>query len=266
MVDARLTRSSTTRWSAANSRRLRSCVGCADVCRNSQLYGETRYFAAIHERLARPELADPEINLYSWHLALASDAPRDSLLLALESMDDLVERDFDPAYRDTLATLNYRLGNFPEAVQIARGIWDRAPKAWSASQLARFYEGWLNAGNIRGSDLPETISLETNQVESQLHYLSDDREVELRVALTESRSNSSNIHILLYKSDGLQGFVNVPLGAGKNYKSCRFDASNFGRIGTTARPVWVGHRESDTALPADACLLYWMTPMAKVMP
>lgn len=81
-----------------------------------------------------------DVNVGAWLLASAPAvdgaalaAARDRLAARLAPLPDA-----DPMIRDTLATLHYRLGEYPQALALESQLQHEAPSAGFATQLARF--------------------------------------------------------------------------------------------------------------------------------
>jgi len=95
-------------------------------------------------RAMEPVLRDPQrspaiLNEVAWRYGVADVASRDQLEAARAAMLRTTrERPDVPAYRDTLATLQFRLGEFGAAAAIEGELLRESPGQLHASQLARF--------------------------------------------------------------------------------------------------------------------------------
>lgn len=244
-------------------------ISGAIAMRQESLQTSQWYLAQIHEQLHSNSASVRERNNYAWALATARDVPDQWLVAARDSMRDVIDGDSTPSYRDTLATILNRLGDFEQSIAILRGVWLESPTQWSASQLARFYDSVPNLEVSKHGGLGVSGESETGQVDARLDMLVPTKEVELRVTIAEPEPEPTNVHLLLYASDTLRGFVNVQVKPGWGDKSCRFDASvfeNFDLDELFVRPVWVGRREAKSAAPENSCLLFWVTPWVMNLP
>jgi rhomboid protease GluP len=84
-------------------------------------------------------LAPDELNAIAWLSVTDPDASHEELVLARRTAERALE--LDPTRDeivDTLATSEYRLGNFERAVSLERDVFRRVPNRIFATQIARF--------------------------------------------------------------------------------------------------------------------------------
>jgi hypothetical protein len=112
---------------------------------NRQLGGFVRSLKSYHT------LAPPVENAVAWAVAMDRGASPDMLNDALFLIDRAIKTDPKtkpaaqvdlPAFTDTMATVQYRLGNFARAVELEQTLFDRQNPTYQ-SQLARFYDAYV---------------------------------------------------------------------------------------------------------------------------
>ncbi|HSN87773.1 MAG TPA: rhomboid family intramembrane serine protease [Thermoanaerobaculia bacterium] len=112
-------------------------VACGAAIRQARDPERNLKAAAI--LLRAPSLSPSFGNNLAWEIATNPAASQDQLAAALEALDRVFESEPGTSeYRDTRATLLYRLGRWEEAVQVERGLFDQGGTPFHASQLARF--------------------------------------------------------------------------------------------------------------------------------
>jgi len=244
-------------------------IACREAIRREYLSGDERYLALIHERLSAPPSIDRERNNYAWSLATAGNASEQSLDLALETMKEVVGRDPSLSYRDTLATLLYRVGDYRESLQVMREVWREDPDRWSATQLARFYDAALNGPSAESGEGVEEVPSTFAHNDVRLEISVSGNEIDLGVLFDETRSEPSNIHALIYTGDELQGFVEIDLEAGRPAATCHFHENVFAEqelSKVVVRPVWEAEQGDSERLPSNSCVVHWLHPSAKYIP
>ena len=223
--------------------------------------GQEDVIDLMYERLGDLETPDHELNETSRTLAVMDPVSKEVLNRAVDRMAALIDRDPVPAYRDTLATLRYRLGDTRQAVEIMRELWRDDPTPWYATQLTRFYAADLGDRSTRPEVNRGKAKHGLEQVDVQLIGPTGRYGPSLLVALGDLSERTTAIHALIFEGKELRGFAEAtvpPVGTGV---TCEFIAGssielNFNEI--SVQPVWF--QEIDAiGLPNEAsCGIHWV--------
>lgn len=121
-------------------------------------FGTAGWIAVQHVKDAKRRLGDAALisrdlflpstvrNWMAWHVATSPDASRSHLETTRVGIWRVTESEPEnAAFRDTLATVRYRLGQWEEAVLTEREAFAADPTPFHASQLARFEWALLQA-------------------------------------------------------------------------------------------------------------------------
>ncbi len=129
-----------------------------------------------------------DANMGAWLLATAADADDAALQRAREQFSKrlLLSSDMTGENRDTLATLNYRLGDFAAATELEAQLQHETPTSVYASQLARF-------SRARGGD--------TDRADAGISRRPD------RVCVDSRSAGSADIDVLLFDDQKLIGLL-----------------------------------------------------------
>lgn len=152
--DPEIPLSTSPRWSALAAALLIALHATAAVFALFELPGRGLEL----ERVAVENLSDARrLNEYAWQLAVAEERPADERLeLALDAADRAIGLEAHGllrlAYRDTHATVLYRLGRYEAAIAEEREVLEERPESLtSATQLARFLDARLEKDGPLGT-------------------------------------------------------------------------------------------------------------------
>ncbi|MCH7866562.1 MAG: rhomboid family intramembrane serine protease [Myxococcales bacterium] len=236
--------------------------------RNNGLSGTRPYIILIHDRLALPNISDEARHYYSWVLATSASAPKRSLQLALDKMEDLLAGDPGFPLQETLATLYYRVGIPQRAVSITRALWRTAPTPRLGSQLTRFYQSAIDAEEHVAGDPdfePEAIA-ETRIELSAPEYGGG---LQFETILPHSISEPVVVHGLMYRDGELDGLIEIMLETDMVIRQCLFPETkreSRQHSETIVRAVWLGRIEPGALGDATICRLQRMLPEFKHLP
>lgn len=202
-------------WSVRGLAALAGVVLVAGVGLGTVNYLRPKYtpLQRAAQMLERSDLLDSGAqNQFAWFVALEPGASRHELELALVAAKAAWAATTEvPMLRDgiedTVATLEYRLGNYDEAIAREAGILSRSPNNVYASQLARFLAARLEAaGPIEGSDVGSGLVLKT------VVDKDGDRMLEGTMAVGPTKEGA--VYALAKEGETLIGLLRLPLEAG----------------------------------------------------
>jgi membrane associated rhomboid family serine protease len=207
-----------------------------------------------------PRVSAVDLNNFAWLWSIDPKTPSTLQKLALETATRATLLDpKQSAYRDTLATAHYRLGDYDDAVGLARGILEESNRQFAASQFMRFLQARYKAEGVIASSRqhPQDVTL---QLDGQT----------LTVQLKQPVKHPLTIYALGMQGHDLMGLVRVVL-APTSEKQLHLDIDK------------TSLRKRDTVLPetltlaaiydlperelANSAWHYWMMdPNAKTLP
>jgi membrane associated rhomboid family serine protease len=237
--------------------------------RNDRIYGMQPYFERIHKRLASSSTSDSMRNDCSFLFAIASKAPEQSMQLALEIMKGVVERDPDPAYRDTLATLYYRTGELDPAIEIARSVRWEEPTTWFDTQLARFYAAALYRSPKAKGGLNPQIPGPNRFARIEVLRSGSSGDVEFAVTLTPLEPRPAQIHALVYRGDELHSFLELDVEWILQHGRCELSTGAISGLDAgslTARAVWYGAPDPGAVSITRTCRLTTLVSDVRRLP
>ncbi|MBK8013888.1 MAG: rhomboid family intramembrane serine protease [Deltaproteobacteria bacterium] len=164
------------------------------------------------QMLERSDLLDAMgKNQFAWLVAIDPSSSRRDLELALAAAKAAWAAMSEPNARDgiedTVATLEYRLGAFDEAIAREAGILSRSPNNVYASQLARFLAARLEAaGPIEGPDVGAGLALTTVADKDGVRMLEG--------MISSGPSTDGVVYALAKQGETLIGLLRLPLEAG----------------------------------------------------
>lgn len=168
--------------------------------------------------------------MIAWQIAVDATATEEALLIAYEAADRAtIEESKLGAYWDTLATINYRMGDYWTAIQIERQALQFSDDAFTASQLSRFIRAQndgsgaaLIGGECRVDDIQITIEPSEGDNGSRRNG---------RLALEDTFERGVEIygHVVSRGSD--VGLIRVTLGA-DHESAYTFYSGASGALGT----------------------------------
>jgi rhomboid protease GluP len=232
-------------------------------------HSETRYFALLHERLVNPDASSAEITHISWIFAGSDATPTESLRLSLQRMHGLADQHPELAYKHTLATLYYRLGEFQRALEIMRPVWNENPSTWPAIQLSRFYAAAHHAKSSGRPELGDEYELLSQRIEARIGESTSRNKLRLGLSFAEATSGPSTVHALMYDGDALVGFIDASVGAGLIDAPCDFDKTFLDGLHVESleiRPVWYDRPKSTVDTGKGPCILSRLAPGAMDIP
>ncbi len=159
------------------------------------------------ERYLELDLAPyEELNRLAWELALTPAATEKGLELAELAAQRAVDRSTDESLatiEDTLATVQYRRRRFPEAIAHEKHVLQASQDAFTASQLARFFQA---AGTT--STHAVTLRLDAGALE---------------VGVEAPMEKRAAVYVLAVKDGSIKGLLTFPLEPGAASSRIVFD-------------------------------------------
>ncbi len=149
------------------------------------------------------------LNFYAWRVALDPDATAPELEVAETAARNALalasDTQWEASIADTLATVQYRRGEFAEAVRLERSVLQDSGDAITASQLARFL--WA----ARGSAGVKTSTVVQVSLQAQV---SSDRRLEVAPATRGTLSQPMTVWAVAHDDGQLKALLRLGLEPG----------------------------------------------------